>query len=231
VGEQPGVFRRNPVGASNGSAMARHAEAVPERQHLLATPADVGGRRRLGRCLAGSSRDARRTRLPRLGGDVPRRDVHPGEKRGSAVGLTKRGKGTKLAVLVERKGVPVGVVLAAASKGETSLAIPTLQQVQAAGLEEEVSRTIADRGYDSDQLRLEFAIAGVDLIVPHRKNRTRAALQDRRKLPRYRRRWIVERSFSWMQAFRRLVTRHDRLLSSYRGFVHLACVMIALRCL
>ena len=168
-------------------------------------------------------------RPPGLKRDIPECHVHPGQKRGDAVRLTKRGKGTKLAVLVERHGVPLGVSVAASSKGDTKLAIPTITEVQSAGFEDELTKTIADRGYDCDQLRLDFGVVGVDLIVPHRRHRTRPAMQDRRKLRPYKGRWIVERSNSWLQAFRQFVMRQDRLLSSYRGFVHLACLMIGLR--
>jgi transposase len=50
-----------------------------------------------------------------------------------------------------------------------------------------------------------------------------------RKLRRYRRRWKIERTFSWLQNFRRLLVRHDRLITVYRGFFYLACLMITLR--
>jgi len=43
---------------------------------------------------------------------------------------------------------------------------------------------------------------------------------------RYAQRWIVERSTAWLQNSRRVLVRHDRLLTPYRAFVLLACVMI-----
>jgi transposase len=53
--------------------------------------------------------------------------------------------------------------------------------------------------------------------------------QDGRMLRRYRRRWIIERTNAWFQAFRRLVTRYDYRLEMDEAFVHLACIMIGLR--
>jgi transposase len=44
-----------------------------------------------------------------VGRDVPGRQLRPGEKGGSAVGKTKRGKGTKWMVLVDGGGLPLGV--------------------------------------------------------------------------------------------------------------------------
>src|SRR5947209_20165366 len=34
------------------------------------------------------------------------------------------------------------------------------------------------------------------------------------------RRWIVERTFAWLGHFRRLITRHERLIETYSGFFH-----------
>jgi transposase len=76
---------------------------------------------------------------------------------------------------------------------------------------------IADRGYDSDPLRKQFARRGLELIVPHRKGRRKPPTQDGRSLRRYKRRWIVERTFAWLGNYRRLAVRYDRSLTIYRG--------------
>jgi transposase len=92
-----------------------------------------------------------------------------------------------------------------------------------------MKRLIADKAYDSDPLRKRLKALNIDLICPHRRNRTKAKLQDGRKLRRYRRRWKIERTFSWLGNFRRLVVRWDRLITVYRAFFHLACLIITLR--
>ncbi|MEQ8667580.1 MAG: transposase [Pirellulales bacterium] len=69
----------------------------------------------------------------------------------------------------------------------------------------------------------------MDLISPHRKNRVRRKTQDGRKLRRYRRRWKIERTVSWLQAFRRLLVRHEFYWSLYHGFATLACIVMAVR--
>jgi transposase len=53
---------------------------------------------------------------------------------------------------------------------------------------------IADRAYDSDPLRERLHKRGIDLIVPYRKNRRPRRYEDGRKLRRYKRRWIIERT-------------------------------------
>jgi len=92
-----------------------------------------------------------------------------------------------------------------------------------------MKRLIADKAYDSDPFRKRLKALKIDLICPHRRNRTKAKLQDGRKLRRYRRRWKIERTFSWLGNFRRLVVRWDRLITVYRAFFHLACLIITLR--
>ncbi len=42
------------------------------------------------------------------------------------------------------------------------------------------------------------------------------------------RRWIVERTFAWLHSYRRVVTRFEKRVEHYDGFVHLACAFIAL---
>lgn len=90
-------------------------------------------------------------------------------------------------------------------------------------------RVIADRGYDSDPLRRRLRQRGTELIVPYRCNSVLRRFEDKRKLRRYRRRWKIERTFAWLQNFRRLLVRHDRILTVYQGFVHCACLILTLR--
>lgn len=90
-------------------------------------------------------------------------------------------------------------------------------------------RIIADKAYDSNPLRHRLRDRGIRLIVPYRKNRKAARPQPPDVVKHYRRRWIVERSISWLTSFRRLVVRHERLVATFSAFVHLACALIALR--
>jgi transposase len=91
-------------------------------------------------------------------------------------------------------------------------------------------RLVCDKSYDSDGLRERLWFErDIELVCPHRRNRRRAPLQDRRKLRRYKRRWKVERTFAWLGNFRRLVVRYERSLKMYRAFFHVACLVITLR--
>jgi transposase len=168
-----------------------------------------------------------------MGRDLPGRQLRTGEKGGSAVGKTKRGKGTKWMVLVDGKGLPLGVRLESASPSEVNLAEATVAEVSVprprGRPRQKPKRIIADRGYDSDPLRERFRKRGIELIAPYRKNNKLRRYEDGRKLRRYKRRWIVERTNAWLGQFRRLLVRHEHLLSIYYAFFYLACFWVTLR--
>ena len=143
------------------------------------------------------------------------------------MGATKRGKGTKLMGMADLHGLPIAVHAAPASPHEVTLVRETLEQ----GLTREPPRRlIGDRAYDSDTLDAQLAELGVEMIAPHKSNRVKAATQDGRPLRRYRRRWKIERLWSWLFNFRRVATRFDYHVENFLGFVHLGCIKILLRC-
>jgi len=213
--------------------VAVSARQVSVAKHLLAAAEALGGAGRLAGRVAGAARGTRRRGAVELGGDLSGRQFRPGEKGGSAVGKTKRGKGTKWMVLVDGRGLPLGVRLESASPGEVTLAEATLAEVKVPRPKgrprQRPKRVIADRAYDSDPLRERLKKRGIDLIVPYRDNNKKRKHEDGRKLRRYKRRWIVERTNAWLGQFRRLLVRHEHLLLTYRAFFYLACLWITLR--
>jgi transposase len=150
------------------------------------------------------------------------------------VGKTKRGKGTKLMVLADGQGTPLGVCVEKASPSEVKLLERTLDSVKvkrrrgACRRPHKPERLIADRGYDSNGARALLVKREIEPIIPKRRNNTVATHQDGRKLRRYKRRWIIERTNSWLQNFRRLVARYARNLKNFAALVHLACAFITL---
>jgi len=139
-------------------------------------------------------------------------------------------------VVVDGQGIPIGSSLASASPAEVKLVDQTLEQIKVprngpGRPKQRPERLIGDKAYDSDPLRKELKKRGIDLIAPHRKNRKKPKTQDGKKLRRYRKRWKVERTFAWIGNFRRLVVRYERLITVYRAFFHIACLLITLRML
>jgi transposase len=156
------------------------------------------------------------------------------KKRGADVGKTKRGKGTKLMVVADGRGVALGVRIAPASPAEVTLIESTLEQVAVPRSGPGRPRTkprrlIYHKASDSDALRLRLKKRGIESICPHRSNRKRPTLQDGRSLRRYRRRWTIERTVAWLGNFRRLVVRYERKSKMFLAFLKVACLMITLR--
>ncbi|HVC48512.1 MAG TPA: IS5 family transposase [Terracidiphilus sp.] len=228
------MFAGDSVGAAHWSPVARSARGVSRRVHLLAAVADVGG----ARCLAASLEEAAGpdgpARTAGLGRSLSGRHLRHREKGGSGVGKTRRGKGTKCMVVVDGRGVPVGAQLASAQISEHQLAESTLATVNVPRTgrgrpRSRLRRVIADRGYDSDPLRERLKQRGTDLIVPYRSNNRQRRYEDGRKLRRYKRRWKIERTNAWLQNFRRIQVRYDRILTLFQGFFHFSCLLITLR--
>ena len=164
---------------------------------------------------------ARRPRQAQLERSVLGRQLRSGQKRGLCVGKTKRGKGTKWMVVADGKGILLGSQLVSASPAEVTLAESTLARIS-------VPRTGRGRPYDSDPLRWRLLQRGIVLICPHRRRRRRGSRNDGRTLRRYAKRWKIERTFAHLGNFRRLLIRHERLLSLYRGFFHVASLILTL---
>ena len=146
---------------------------------------------------------------------------------GDGIGCTKVGKGVKIMVLVDARGLPVAVDTAPANRHECKL----VQQLFDFMLTEETpERVVGDRAYDSDELDETLAEDGIEMISPHRSNRRpENKTQDGRPLRRYERRWTVERTIAWIQNFRRLCIRWEKSTAFVTGFLHLACTLMLLR--
>jgi hypothetical protein len=97
-----------------------------------------------------------------------RQHLRGGQKGGTAIGKTKRSKGTKLMALADRSGLPVPVCAASASPHEVTLVGETLE---ARFVEDKPEQLIGDRAYDSDPLDAWLKAEGIEMIAPHRKNR------------------------------------------------------------
>lgn len=128
----------------------------------------------------------------------------------------------------DKQGTPLGAYLTAATPAEVTLVAETLARTPHAAY---MQRFIADRGYDSNPLRSALLQRDIMPIIPKRVNNKRAICQDGRVLRRYAHRWVVERTFAWLGWFRRLVVRHERLMTTYRGFFHFACALLTIRIL
>jgi transposase len=146
---------------------------------------------------------------------------------GDGIGKTRAGKGVKIMVLVDARGLPVAVDTTSASPHESQL----LQRLFDFMLtEQKPERIVGDKAYDSDKLDELLAEQGIEMIAPHRKSRKpENRTQDGRPMRRYRRRWTVERTIRWMQHYRRLCVRGEKSTKLFQCFLHLGCTMLLLK--
>jgi transposase len=135
---------------------------------------------------------------------------------------------------VEGHGIPVGLHLDSAGRAEVNLAQTTLETIQVRGTQgrprTRPQHLTADKGYDSRAFRAYLRGRGIAATIPpiRRKGKRRAGRPFQADPAHYKTRWIIERTNAWLQNFRRVLVRHDRLLITYRAFVVLACTMVAL---
>ena len=128
--------------------------------------------------------------------------------------------------VADRTGLPVALYVSSATPNEVTLVERTLASCFTAAQPE---RLIGDKAYDSDPLDARLRARGIELIAPHRANRSKPKTQDGRMLRRYQRRWKIERLNAWLQNARRVVVRYDRDINHYLGFVRLAGIRMLMR--
>ncbi|GIK88562.1 MAG: IS5 family transposase ISMac11 [Betaproteobacteria bacterium] len=144
---------------------------------------------------------------------------------GDAIGKTRRGKGVKILAIVDRNGLPLSVSTHAANHHEVTLVQLSFDFYM---IEAKPEKLIGDKAYDSDALDESLKEQGVEMIAPHRSNRT-LKTQDGRALRRYQRRWLVERFFAWLQWKRRLLVRWEYYAGNFLGLVQLASITMLLK--
>ena len=83
-----------------------------------------------------------------------------------------------------------------------------------------------DKGYDYEAVRELLGLYGYTAHIRTR-GEEKVAKTD---IPGYRaRRWVVERTHSWMNRFRRLLIRWEKRADNYLAMIHFACAYITFR--
>jgi len=82
-------------------------------------------------------------------------------------------------------------------------------------------RIDADRGYDHDTYRRQLRQREIKPEI------ARHETDHGPGLGRYR--WIVERTFVWLQQFNRLLVRYDQRAESHEAFLALVCCLVCFR--
>lgn len=126
-------------------------------------------------------------------------------------------------MVIDANGNPLNFTLSKANRNDQINLLETVDGIKIGKRRRRPKRLGLDKGYDSDELRAELRRRQIVPIAAYRRNRKidPATLPTKERLgKRYcRQRWKVERSFAWVNRFRRL----DRFLEvsqrAYRAFV------------
>ena len=81
-----------------------------------------------------------------------------------------------------------------------------------------------DKGYDFDEVRDLVAAFGFTAHIRARGEEARAIQQEAGFKAR---RWVVERTHSWMNRFRRILVRWEKKPENYEAMLQFACGIIA----
>lgn len=143
---------------------------------------------------------------------------------------TDRAKGgTKRSLLTDAAGVPIGLAIAGANRNDFKLFAETVTSIP---VRRPPPRGAAaqgmclDKGYDYAEIRTLAAHFGFTLHLRTRGEEVQAL---KRRPGVNARRWVVERSHSWMNRFRRVLIRWEKKGENYLGMLHLACAIITWR--
>ena len=83
-----------------------------------------------------------------------------------------------------------------------------------------------DKGYDFEEVR---ALAAAFGFTAHIRSRGEEAQAKEKKPGQKARRWVVERTHSWMNRFRSLLVRWAKKPANYLGLLHFAAGLISYR--
>jgi putative transposase len=147
---------------------------------------------------------------------------------------TDRAKmGTKRSMLTDGAGIPLAVAVEGANRHDSRLLVATLEGLVVArpapeGEEDSPEQHLClDAAYDSEPVRQELEARSYEPHISPAEEKKRSERKRARQHPGGRaRRWVVERTHSWLNRSRRLLVRWEKKTENYLGFIHLACAQL-----
>ena len=125
--------------------------------------------------------------------------------------------------------MPIGLAIDGANRHDMKLVRSTIESIvveRPEASEEQPQGMCLDKGYDYDEVRELLHEFG---FTAHIRARGEEAKEIAHQAGKKARRWVVERSHSWMNRFRRILVRWDKKPENYLAFLHFACGLIAFR--
>jgi putative transposase len=128
--------------------------------------------------------------------------------------------------LTDGAGVPVGLAVAGANVNDFKLTRETLESIPVRRPRPTLAKPqglCLDKGYDYDEVR---QLAQEFRYTLHLRSRGEEAQTIKRSARFRARRWVVERTHSWMNRYRRILIRWEKKAENYLGLLHLTCALI-----
>jgi len=125
--------------------------------------------------------------------------------------------------------VPIGLAVEGANRNDFKTTRETIESIPVERPEPTAAHSqglCLDKGYDYDEVRALLAEFGCTAHIRARGEEAKALKQETGFRAR---RWVVERTHSWMNRFRRVLIRWDKKVRNYVAFLHLACAYITYR--
>jgi transposase len=126
--------------------------------------------------------------------------------------------------------VPIGLAVDGANRNDFKMARATLESIPVARPEptpDAPQGLCLDKGYDYDEVR---DLAKEFLYTAHIRARGEEAQAIKHEAGFKARRWVVERTHSWMNRFRRILTRWEKKAANYLGMLYWVLGIITYRC-
>jgi transposase len=158
--------------------------------------------------------------------------------------------GTKRHILTDKNGIPLSVIISSASIHDINLITDVVDNVVIKRKKKEGRRgrrqhLCLDKGYNSAEKEQELIKRGYLLHIPIKKKKKKNSKrktgkeeeeeqeEGARVIPFRRKyspkRWVVERTNSWHNRFRKLFTRYEKMDENYLGLVQFSCCIIIYR--
>ncbi|WP_201591056.1 IS5 family transposase, partial [Psychrobacter pulmonis] len=131
------------------------------------------------------------------------------------------GNSSKLHLVVDACGNPIHVELTGGQVHDAKMAKTLIDST----INNQTKAVIADRGYDSSDIRECIFKHCAESVIPVKSN-SKNSNNDTLDWYLYRCRHLVENAFARLKHFRGIATRYDKLKDSYAAAVMLACVFI-----
>jgi transposase len=138
----------------------------------------------------------------------------PGEKR------------AKRSLLTEANGIPLGIADEGANRVDFKLTRQTIESIPIDRPEptaEQPQNLCLDKGYDYSEVRELADEFGYTAHIRCRGEEKNALAEEAGFRAR---RWVVERTHSWLNRFRAILIRWSKNPENHLAFLHLACALI-----